>query len=84
MLAGAVAAAQLATDLGPPAVTWTLVLLLASLATGIAATSYHRWRQHELAMRLGRPLPSPVLLPVLAAGVTLLCLLVLAGLLLSR
>lgn len=44
----------------------------------LAVSAIIQWRRSERALRLGRPLPPPQLLPILATGVSLIAL-ILAG-----
>ncbi len=66
ILAGAIVLKQFAAHL-QPALVWLWVSLgLAILAGAIGFISFFRWRANEHAMRLDKPLPRPVMLPVLA------------------
>jgi putative membrane protein len=69
LVAGGVAVATYAPDLGA---RWgssavALALVLIGLATAIAG--YRRWRANEEAIRLGHPLPASRLMPMIAAAV---------------
>ncbi|WP_116449706.1 YidH family protein [Blastococcus litoris] len=69
LVAGGVAVATYAPDLG---VRWgssavALALVLIGLAT--AAAGYRRWHANEEAIGAGRPLPTSWLLPAVAAAV---------------
>ena len=68
LVAGGVAVVTYAPDLG---VRWgsaavALGLVLAGLFTAVAG--YRRWRANEIAIAAGRPLPANWLLPVIAAA----------------
>jgi putative membrane protein len=68
LVAGGVAVATYAPDLGAawgsPAVALSLVLL----GLGTALAGYRRWRANEAAIRRGSPLPANWLVPVIAAA----------------
>ena len=69
LVAGGVAVATYAPDLG---VRWgsavvALGLVLSGLA--VAVLGYRRWRGNEAAIRAGRPLPASWLMPTVAAAV---------------
>ena len=69
LVAGGVAVATFAPDLG---VRWgssavALALVLAGLGT--ATAGYRRWRANEEAIAAGRPLPASWLVPTTAAAV---------------
>jgi putative membrane protein len=76
LVAGGVAIATYAPDLGSRAgsAIVALVLVLLGLATGIAG--YDRWRANEAAIRADRPLPVSRLVPVVAAALAALVVLV--------
>jgi putative membrane protein len=69
LVAGGVAFATYAPDLG---VRWgssavALALVLTGLGTALAG--YRRWRANEAAIEVGRPLPASRLVPAVAAAV---------------
>lgn len=68
VLAGGVALDQFASQLGPPGTVRVLALCLALLAALLCLLAYMRWRQNELAMRLSRGLPHTPAIPLLAAA----------------
>ena len=72
MLAGAILLHQFATRLEPRWVNLVASGSLACLAAFLGAGAYVRWRNNELAMRLGHALPKSALMPLLAAAVALL------------
>jgi putative membrane protein len=72
LLAGGVLLEQFATSLQPRAALVMLAVALAVLASALSAAAYLRWRANEIAMRLGRPLPGTVLVPMLASALMLL------------
>jgi len=55
-----------------------LAIAMCLLGGWVAVSAILGWRRKELALRTGRPLPAPVALPWLAAGITIIGLL-LAG-----
>jgi putative membrane protein len=78
LVAGGVAVATYAPDLG---FRWgsaiaALALVLLGLATGVAG--YDRWRANEAAIRADRPLPVSRLIPLIAAALATLVALVAA------
>lgn len=71
LMAGGVVLVQFATQLSPRwLVAWT-GLALTGLAGLMAVLAYRQWRANEIAMRHARPLPPSVTSAVVAAGVTL-------------
>jgi putative membrane protein len=54
-----------------PRVLDVFAVAMCVCGAGIAVAAVLGWRRKELALRLGRPLPAPVALPWLAAGVVL-------------
>ena len=64
-----VAVARLGAGLHPEVRVAALLLIVSGLLSGVGA--YARWVRNEQAMRLARPLPSSLLLPVLTAMVVL-------------
>jgi putative membrane protein len=76
LVAGGVAVATYAPDLGvrAGAAVVALALVLLGLATGVAG--YGRWRGNEAAIRDDRPLPVSRLVPVVALGLAALVVLV--------
>jgi putative membrane protein len=82
LVAGGVAVATYAPDLGVRWGSTALALALALLGLGTALGGYVRWRANEAAIRAGRPLPQSRLAPALVALVAavLVIALVLIGL----
>ena len=74
LLAGAVGIAQFATDLGPAWARRAVGGLLAVVGFAMAATAYRRWRNNEIAMRVGQPLPMTAALLIVAAAMSLVAL----------
>ncbi|CAM4140568.1 YidH family protein [Kerstersia similis] len=68
LLAGGVALDQFASQLGPPGTVRILALCLALLAALLCLLAYLRWRQNERAMRLSQGLPHTPAIPLLAAA----------------
>jgi putative membrane protein len=78
LVAGGVAVATYAPDLGARwgSAAAALALVLLGLATGLAG--YERWRANEAAIRADRPLPVSRLVPAVTLGLVLIVLLVTA------
>jgi len=68
VLAGGILLEQFATRLEPRGLLSLIAVLLALLATALAAGAYLRWRSNEIAMRHAAPLPATAGIPLLAAG----------------
>ncbi|SOE00885.1 YidH family protein [Blastococcus haudaquaticus] len=69
LVAGGVAVATYAPDLG---VSWgsaAIALALVLIGLGTALAGYSRWRGNEAAIRAGRPLPEGWMVPALTAAV---------------
>ena len=69
LVAGGVAVATYAPDLG---VSWgsaAIALALVLIGLGTALAGYRRWRSNEAAIRAGRPLPEGWVVPALTAAV---------------
>jgi putative membrane protein len=81
VLAGGVLLDQFSTRLAPHGAIRMIAGALALFAALLGGLAYRRWRNVEIAMRLGRPLPGTFAMPVLAGG-TLAVAAVLAWLLL--
>lgn len=76
LVAGGVALTTLATLAGPGTALLDVVAALACLGGGVlAVAAIVQWRRAERALRLGRPLPAPRALPLLAGGVVGIALL---------
>ena len=76
LVAGGVAVATYAPDLG---VRWgdaAVALALVVIGLGTAAAGYSRWRANEAAIRADRPLPANWLLPTIAAALAAVVVLV--------
>lgn len=69
LLAGGVAVEAFTGDMFPPPLRLTLSGLLLVVAALLALGAGLRWLRVERAMRHGRPLPLPAVVPVLAVGV---------------
>jgi putative membrane protein len=67
LLAGGVLLEQFATTLQPRIVIVALAIGLAVLACVLCTVAYVRWRANEIAMRHARPLPTSIVIPMLAA-----------------
>jgi putative membrane protein len=66
LLAGGVLLEQFATKLEPRFVAVGLSIGLAILSTVLCGVAYFRWKGNEIAMRLDRPLPATIAVPLLA------------------
>ena len=73
ILAAGVLLDQFSSRLQPHRVIVAVAVLLCLLAAGLGASAYGRWRDNEVAMRHGRPLPHSVTLAILAAAVLVTC-----------
>ena len=69
LVAGGVAVATYAPDLGARWGSSAVALALVLIGLGTAAAGYRRWRANERAIDAGRPLPASRLLPAVAAAV---------------
>jgi putative membrane protein len=56
---------------------------LYALGTFTAASCYLRWRRLEQAMRLGRPLPTSLVLPIITGSLIILALIAFVGVLIQ-
>jgi putative membrane protein len=76
LVAGGVAVATYAPDLGARwgSAAAALALVVLGLVTGLAG--YGRWRANEAAIRAGAPLPESRLVPVVAVGLAAVVVLV--------
>ncbi len=69
VVAGGVAVATYAPDLGARWASGAVALGLVASGLGVAVAGYRRWRANEQAIRAGRPLPASWLVPTIAAAV---------------
>ncbi|TQN37650.1 putative membrane protein [Blastococcus colisei] len=69
LVAGGVAVATYAPDLGVRWGSAAVALGLVLIGLGTALAGYRRWRANEAAITAGRPLPSSWLMPAVAAAV---------------
>jgi putative membrane protein len=69
LVAGGVAVATYAPDLGARWGSSAVALALVLIGLGAAIAGYRRWRANEEAIRRGRPLPASRLMPMVAAAV---------------
>jgi putative membrane protein len=69
LVAGGVAVATYAPDLGVRWGSAGVALGLVLIGLGTAVTGYRRWRANEAAIVAGRPLPASWLMPTIAAAV---------------
>ncbi|HMN84138.1 MAG TPA: DUF202 domain-containing protein [Burkholderiaceae bacterium] len=83
LLAGGVLLEQFATAIQPRAVLVGLAVALAVLASVLSGAAYLRWRDNEIAMRLGRSLPGTSMIPLLAVALLLVAALLAWRLLLA-
>jgi|1186.fasta_scaffold693021_2 putative membrane protein len=69
LVAGGVAVATYAPDLGVRWGSAAVALALVLVGLGTVAAGYRRWRSNEAAIVAGRPLPASWLLPTVASAV---------------
>jgi putative membrane protein len=69
LVAGGVAVATYAPDLGARWGSAAVALALVLIGLGVALAGYRRWRANEEAIRAGRPLPASWLMPIAAGAV---------------
>jgi putative membrane protein len=69
LVAGGVAVATYAPDLGVRWGSAAVALALVLIGLGAALAGYRRWRANEAAIEAGRPLPASLLVPAVAAAV---------------
>lgn len=84
LLAGGVAVEAFTGALFAPPVRVVLSTVLLVLAALLALGAGARWLRVERAMRRSRPLPLPLIVPVLAGGVVLAVVVLLAAVVLPR
>ncbi|WP_299169694.1 YidH family protein [uncultured Arthrobacter sp.] len=68
MLAGGIAVEAFTTDIFVLEVRTSLAVLLLSLAMIIGGGAFFRWMNIERAMRHAKPLPLPLIAPILSFG----------------
>jgi len=68
LVAGGVAVATYAPDLGVRWGSAAVALALVLIGLGTAVAGYRRWRANEGAIRAGEPLPAAWLVPAIAAA----------------
>ncbi|TYP86133.1 YidH family protein [Blastococcus xanthinilyticus] len=69
LVAGGVAVATYAPDLGVAWASAAIALALVLIGLGAALAGYHRWRSNEAAIRADRPLPQGWVVPAATASV---------------
>ncbi|SFE14379.1 YidH family protein [Blastococcus tunisiensis] len=69
LVAGGVAVATYAPELGVPWGSAAIALALVLVGLGTALAGYWRWRANEAAIRAGGPLPEGWVVPALTAAV---------------
>ena len=69
LVAGGVAVATYAPDLGVRWGSAAVALCLVLIGLGTAVAGYRRWQANEAAIETGRPLPASWLMPTIAAAV---------------
>lgn len=67
-LAGGIALEAFAVDSFPPPLRTGISVLLLLIGMLISAGAAVHWRRIEMSMRLGKPLPIPLIIPVLGFG----------------
>nr|WP_084506870.1 DUF202 domain-containing protein [Nocardia violaceofusca] len=83
LLAGGVAVHELVQPFGHHDIRSVLAISCIVLSAVIALGAFGRWRLVGAAMRAGRPLPTTVMVPILAIGIAVIAMLAGIGLLLS-
>ena len=68
LVAGGVAVATYAPDLGVRWGSAAVALALVLIGLGVAFAGYRRWRANEAAIRAGLPLPGSWLMPIVAGA----------------
>jgi putative membrane protein len=76
LVAGGVAVATYAPDLGARWGSAAVALALVLIGLGTALAGYRRWRANEGAIRAGEPLPASWLVPTVAAALAAVVVLV--------
>ena len=69
LVAGGVAVATYAPDLGARWGSAAVALALVVIGLGVALAGYQRWAANEAAIRAGHPLPASWLMPTVTAAV---------------
>jgi putative membrane protein len=69
LVAGGVAVATYAPDLGARWGSAAVALALVLIGLGVALAGYRRWVANEAAIRAGHPLPASWLMPTITAAV---------------
>jgi putative membrane protein len=69
LVAGGVAVATYAPDLGARWGSAAVALALVMIGLGVALAGYRRWVANEAAIRAGHPLPASWLMPTVTAAV---------------
>lgn len=81
LLAGGVVLDQFASTLHPRWAVVGVATFIAAWSGLLCALAYRRWRDNEIAMRHGQPLPSATIVPLTGAVACLVCALLLTLLL---
>jgi putative membrane protein len=76
LVAGGVAVATYAPDLGVPWGSSAVALALALTGLVAAVAAHRRWRANEAAIRADAPLPSSLLVPGIVSAVAAICVVV--------
>ncbi|MFC4126565.1 YidH family protein [Nocardia rhizosphaerae] len=83
LLAGGVAVHTLVQPLRLAGFGGLIALCCLIMALAVALGALRHWRRVDVAMRVGRPLPGTILVPVLSAGVAIVAALACLAVLLS-
>lgn len=67
-LAGGIALEAFAVDSFPPSLRTGLAVMLICIGMLVSLGAAVHWRRIEMSMRLGKPLPIPLIIPVLGFG----------------
>jgi putative membrane protein len=74
LLAGGIGLEAFVPRLAVPGLRQVLSVCLVLLGTAVSVTAWSRWIRTQRAMRVGAPLPTPRLAPVLAYGIAAIAL----------
>ncbi|MFD4430569.1 YidH family protein [Nocardia sp. NPDC058497] len=83
LLAGGVAVHTLVQPLRLAGLGGVIAVSCLVMALAVALGAFRHWRRVDVAMRVGRPLPGTILVPVLSVGVALVAALACLAVLLS-
>lgn len=84
LVAGGIGLEAFLPPLAVPGLRQALAIGLVLLGSAVSANAFRQWAATQRAMRLGEPLPVPVLAPLLALGVAAMSLVTVVLLVVSR